>query len=426
MIAFTPASRQELFNWLQVAVAAGPAEDERVPVLPAPPPGAAAVPWVAEHLAHLSCDEPRASRLTGGQAAADAALARLDLTGYARRRSQVLPMTARGASALSPYVRHGLLTLPQLWAAAGSAPPGDRKKYRDELLWQEYARHLYARLGRDLGRSLRTEPPVTAGPSTDPWRRDMACMDATLDELETDGWLVNQTRMWLASQWTVRGGRDWREGEDLLYRQLLDGSRAANRLGWQWTTGAGSAKPYGFSRWQVEKRAPELCRSCPLRHACPVQDWPDAEAGPRLEEPPGLGGGTTPLAGPSRPVVTGEPEAVWLTAESLGESDPALTAHPDVPAVFVFDEPLLARLRLSGIRLVFLAQALAELDVEVRLGDPVVELAGRRLAVTAAPVPGFAARSAQLDVVALHPWPWLRRPGSGSLRSYSAWARKAA
>ena len=97
---------------------------------------------------------------------------------------------------------------------------------------------------------------------------------------------------------------------------------------------------------------------------------------------------------------------------------------PDLPAVFVFDEPLLARLRLSGKRLVFLAEALAGRgDVEVRLGDPVAELRDRPLAATWAYVPGWKRRAASLDLVALHPWPWLRRPGSGSLRSYSAWAR---
>ncbi len=391
-----------------------------MPILPPVPPGEAAVGWVREHLGHLSGDEPRASRIPGGQRAADSALASLDLTGYARRRSQVFPQASRGASRLSPYIRHGLLTLPQVWDAAEEAPAADRTKYRDELLWQEYARHLYARLGPDLARPLRTAPPSDG--TADPWDREMACMDAVLDELHTDGWLVNQTRMWLASQWTVRGRRDWRAGEDHFYRHLLDGSRAANRLGWQWTTGAGSAKPYGFSRWQVEKRAPSLCRDCPLSRSCPVQDWPDSTAGPRVAPPASLAGGPTD-AGPSAPVHTGEPELVWLTAESLGRSDPALRAQPELPRVFVFDEPLLARLRLSGKRLVFLAQALAELDTQVLLGDPVVELAGRPLAVTYAPVPGFRRRSAELDVAALHPWPWLRRPGSGSLRSYSAWTR---
>ena len=395
-----------------------------MPVLPALPPPVAdrcpVVDWVTARLGHLSADVPRASGLRGGQAAADAALAALDLTGYARRRSQVLPASSRGASRLSPYVRHGLLTLPQLWETAGSAPPADRSKYRDELLWQEYARHLYARLGPALAQSMRTEPPVRAGDEVDPWPREMACMDAVLDELEQDGWLVNQTRMWVASQWSVRAGHDWREGEDALYRRLLDGSRAANRLGWQWTVGTGSAKVYGFSRWQVEKRAPQLCRDCALRDACPVQEWPDADVGPRVTPPEGLVDGVTD-GGPAEPEVTGEPDAVWLTAESLGSEDPALAAHPDLPRVFVFDAPLLARLRLSGMRLVFLAQALAELDVEVRRGDPVDELTGRRLAVTHAPVPGFARRAARLDVVSTSPWPWLVRPGAGSLRSYSAW-----
>ena len=390
-----------------------------MPVLPAPPRGDAAVPWVTRHVGHLASDVPRASRLVGGQAAADAMLAQLDLTGYARRRSQVLPESGRGATRLSPHIRHGLLTLPRVWDAASAAPPGDRAKFRDELLWQEYARHLYARLGHRLRGSLRTEPPVTG--TGDPWPRQMACMELTVGMLENDGWLVNQTRMWLASQWTVRGGRDWREGEDLFYRHLLDGSRAANRLGWQWTTGAGSAKPYGFSRWQVEKRAPGLCHTCALKKACPVQDWPDSTPGPRVEPPVDLAGGETD-AGPDKALLTADPEVVWLTAESLGSDDPALLAHPDLPRVFVWDEPLLTRLRLSGKRLVFLAQALAELDCEVRVGDPVRELAGRRLAVTFAPVPGFRTRSAQLAVTALHPWPWLRRPGSGSLRSFSAWA----
>ena len=71
---------------------------------------------------------------------------------------------------------------------------------------------------------------------------------------------------------------------------------------------------------------------------------------------------------------------MWLTAESLGADDPASLAHPDLPRVFVFDAPLLRRLRLSGKRLVFLAESVAETGAEVLLGDPVAELAGRRLA----------------------------------------------
>ena len=247
-------------------------------------------------------------------------------------------------------------------------------------------------------------------------------------DLHDDGWLVNQTRMWLASQWTVRAGADWRAGEQEMFAHLLDGSRAANRLGWQWTTGTGSGKPYGFSRWQVEKRAPGLCGSCALRDACPVESWPDAERGPVVDGPD-LGRGPVP-AGPAAVEGGGGAEVVWLTAESLGADDPALAADPDRPAVFTFDEPLLRRLRLSGKRLVFLAETLGELAadraLEVRRGEVAAELGRRPVAATWAPVPGWARRAAHVDVVETHPWPWLVRPRTTPLRSYSAWRKAVA
>ena len=95
--------------------------------------------------------------------------------------------------------------------------------------------------------------------------------------------------------------------------------------------------------------------------------------------------------------------------------------------VFVFDEPLLRRLQLSANRLVFLAESLADLstrrEVQIFRGDPVDVLTGQHLAATFAPVPGWRTRARRLDVVALHPWPWLRRPRPGSVASYSAWVK---
>jgi deoxyribodipyrimidine photo-lyase len=95
--------------------------------------------------------------------------------------------------------------------------------------------------------------------------------------------------------------------------------------------------------------------------------------------------------------------------------------------VFVFDEPLLARLRLSGKRLVFLAETLADLalrrPVELHVGAPGEVLAGRALAATYAPVPGWRRLAAGLDLVEVHPWPWLVRPHGGSASSYTAWRR---
>ncbi|MGA9870599.1 MAG: FAD-binding domain-containing protein [Rhodococcus sp. (in: high G+C Gram-positive bacteria)] len=383
--------------------------------------------WVATHLGDLTREGPDGiaqGGIRGGQSAADGALANLDITAYARARSTVLPVSRRGASRMSPYIRHGLLSLRQVWDAVADAPPRDRTRYRDELMWQEYARHLYARVGPELGRSLRREQPRPRNWTSSPWPKDMNCMATVVAELHEDGWLVNQTRMWLASQWAVRAGETWREGEDEMFTHLLDGSRAANRLGWQWTVGTGSGKVYGFSRWQVEKRAPALCRGCALKDACPIQDWPEADLGPSVAGPDL---NTAPIpAGPSAVDGFGG-EQVWLTAESLGLGDPALAADPGRPAVFVFDEPLLKRLALSGKRLVFLAETLGEIaatrELEVRRGRVADELAGRSLATTWAPVPGFARIADEVDPVEVHPWPWLARPNVASVRSFSAWRR---
>ncbi|MDO9354583.1 MAG: FAD-binding domain-containing protein [Solirubrobacteraceae bacterium] len=402
-----------------------------------------AAAWVAEHLGDLTLEGPSgvvaSPRFRGGQTAADAALEAFDVSGYARSRSGVWPPSRRGASGLSPYIRYGLLPLPRVWRAAGEGGDArDVKKFQDELLWQEYARHLYARVGGGMRSPLRYDVPKRE-PWTDPWPREMGCMDAVVGELERDGWAVNQTRMWLASQWTIRAGHPWRDGDDAMFAHLLDGSRAANRLGWQWTVGAGTGKPYGFSRWQVEKRAPAFCKRCALREACPIQDWPEEQRGskvdedPRVRRDPDVDGTTGP-----RDVAIGRwggasddpetPEAVWLTAESLGDADPALAAHPDLPAVFVFDAPLLARLRLSGKRLVFLAETLADLasrrTVELHRGDPVAVLSGRAVAATYAPIPGWRRRASSIAPVEVHPWPWLAWPRDGSLASYSAWRKQ--
>jgi len=405
--------------------------------LPDPPPHEEISAWVMDHLGDLCAPQAAVSAgsMRGGQSAADAALQAYDVAGYARRRNNVWPAGTRGSSRLSPYIRHGLLTLREVWDHVAGGPQSDVLKFRDELLWQEYARHLYARLGTASRHSFRfavderTADPGPA-PMSNPWSSSARCLDSSWSELVSSGWLTNQTRMWLASQWSVRAGLGWRDGEDLMYRHLLDGSRAANRLGWQWTVGALTGKAYGFSRWQVEKRAPGLCATCPLEQNCPITDWPTSqEREPRAFNDPRLrrDDNLEATAGPSTAKQSARPEAVWITAESLGDRDPAAAAHPDLPMVFVFDEPLLRRLRLSVNRLVFLAESIADLstrrEVQLWLGDPVEVLRGRRLATTFAPVPGWKSRAARLDVVALHPWPWLQRPRAGSVTSYTAWSR---
>lgn len=407
--------------------------------LPTPAPGEE-IAWVAQHLADLVTDPVRSGVIHGGQSHADRALATFDVTGYARDRNEVWPRNRQGASRLSPYIRHGLLDLPRVWKHVQDGPAKDVETFRSELLWQEYARHLYARVGRSTRRSLRfaVEERSEAAPTrwtpdtVEDAAQDMACLELSLRDLTEQGWLTNQQRMWLASHHTVRLGRGWRDGEDEFFRNLLDGSRAANRLGWQWTVGALTGKQYGFSRWQVHKRAPGLCGTCSRQEDCPIEQWPDDEqvapramVDPLVRKDPDLASTRGPLAAE----IVETPDAVWMTAESLGDDDAALAAWPDLPVVFVFDSALLTRLRLAAHRLVFLTECLADLatrrDVGVWLGSPREVLAQTSIATTFAPVPGWSAHARHLRVDALHPWPWLVPPHAGPVTSFTAWRRRA-
>lgn len=377
-----------------------------------------------KHFAGLHSGEPR-SPIRGGQTAASKALANLDITGYAKYRSEVLPVEKRGATVLSPYIRHNLLTLAQVWDAVAEAPFNDREKFRDELMWQEYARHLYARIGTRLFQNLRFEQ-IWDEPG-DGWNRELACIDYVVEELNQTGWLVNQTRMWLASHWTVRNQAGWLHGQERMYRELIDGSRAANLLGWQWTVGSGTGKPYGFARWQVEKRAPGLCNSCNLKNNCPIQDFPPETPLPDAEYESLLVSDPDPAAtaGPLTPITNTSPDLVMLTIDSLGDADPALVANSDLPAVFVFNEAALKNLQLSAKRIYFYLETLQDLatrrDLKVYLGDPYQFASENKVAITYAPVPSFKKFQ---NLAQIHPYPWLRRPHNKSVRSYSAWRSK--
>ena len=365
------------------------------------------------------------SSIGGGQSAADQALSALNISGYAKNRSEVLPYEARGASVLSPYIRHNLLTLAQVWDHVGKAAFADREKFRDELLWQEYARHLYARIGKRLFSNLRFEQ-IWDKPGNG-WPEGMACVDFATNELEEDGWLVNQSRMWLASHWTVRSQMGWLHGQEKMYRHLIDGSRAANLLGWQWSVGTGTGKPYGFARWQVQKRAPQLCGRCPLKSKCPIEQFPEEIS---LDDAPfeGLLLSDPDLAATTGPITVKEnkaPTSVLLTIDSMGDSDPALVAHPQLPVVFVFNERALSKLQLSSKRIYFYLESLHDLsqrqDLTVYVGDPYQFARENAVAVTHAPVPSFANFE---NLAQIHPFPWLRLPHAQSLRSFSAWRGK--
>jgi len=104
-------------------------------------------------------------------------------------------------------------------------------------------------------------------------------------------------------------------------------------------------------------------------------------------------------------------------------------AHQVGPVICIFDEALLRSLKLSGKRLVFLTESLANLatrrEVQIWRGDPTEILHSGGIATTYAPVPGWRRRANLIKPSHIHPWPWLVKPHGGAAGSFSAWRKGA-
>jgi len=350
---------------------------------------AAIFPAAAGSASRLAAEPPA---LRGGRAAAVARLAAVDPPAYARSRNHVDGAVSR----LSPWIRHGVLSLAEVRDAALArvARPEDAEKFVSELGWRDYWRRVQAALGDGIftdiespARTARRPQPLAAMPADVlEARTGMACIDAFVRALHDTGWLHNHERMWLASWLLHVRGVHWRAGAGWFLTHLLDGDPASNHLSWQWVAGTFSAKPYLFNRENLETyTSGRHCRDCPLLGRCDVEGSYEA-LDARLFSP-----GTPP-----RPPLRIRPAApwvsattthdhrrplVWLTLDSAAATSPAATAHPDAPRLFVIDRRWLASERPALGRLAFLCECLADVQgVEIRVGDSAAIVAARAAA----------------------------------------------
>ena len=63
------------------------------------------------------------------------------------------------------------------------------------------------------------------------------CFDEWVNELRTNGYLHNHSRMWFSSIWIHTLQLPWELGADFFLRHLLDGDPASNTLSWRWVAG---------------------------------------------------------------------------------------------------------------------------------------------------------------------------------------------
>jgi deoxyribodipyrimidine photo-lyase len=176
---------------------------------------------------------------------------------YADRRNS---LDTKGTSALSPYLRFGLLSPRQAVVAAlearAAAPDKSAQKGADtwlsELIWREFYLQILAHFPHARERNFRPEydgmPWQNDPEAFSAWRQGETgypVVDAAMRQLAQTGWMHNRARMIVASLLVKDLLIDWRWGERWFMQQLLDGDPAANNGGWQWTAGTGTdAAPY--------------------------------------------------------------------------------------------------------------------------------------------------------------------------------------
>jgi deoxyribodipyrimidine photo-lyase len=182
-------------------------------------------------------------------------------------------------SRLSPYIRHGVITLAQARDKAFALVP-DRfqaAKFVTELAWRDYWQRLYNVMGAKVWEDqepYKTGLPADAYQATLPpdiaeGRTGLACIDAFVSELRSTGYLHNHARMWFAAYVVHFRRVSWRAGAAFFLQHLLDGDPASNNLSWQWVASTFSHKPYFFNRENLEKYTAGVhCQQCPLRGRC--------------------------------------------------------------------------------------------------------------------------------------------------------------
>jgi deoxyribodipyrimidine photo-lyase len=219
-------------------------------------------------------DSEHVSATRGGRRAAEEALGRIEPARYSRTRNHVDGAVTR----LSPYLRHGVLSLPEVRdAALAKAARGSIGKFVNELGWRDYWQRIYAREGdgvwedqEEYKTGLQAEDYADELPADfAEGRTGLLCIDSFHAELEETGYLHNHVRMWLASYLVHWRRVKWQVGARWFLTHLLDGDPASNNLSWQWVASTFSHKPYFFNRENLERYTSGVhCQVCPLYGRC--------------------------------------------------------------------------------------------------------------------------------------------------------------
>lgn len=188
------------------------------------------------------------------------------LGGYARARDALNDV---GTSRLSPYLRHGMVSIRECLRAAMDSQTGTEadwqsasitahtkkaaEKWVSELAWREFYAsvlfHFPEVVTQEFQEHYRNVIPWNDDPTVRETfftaRTGFPVVDAALRELLQTGFMHNRARMIVASFASKDLLLNWRYGEEFFAQWLMDYDLASNNGGWQWAASTGTdAAPY--------------------------------------------------------------------------------------------------------------------------------------------------------------------------------------
>ena len=306
------------------------------------------------------------SEWAGGRQAALAKLANADALSYGRNRN----FLNGSVTHLSPYLRHGCLTLNEAFTAIKQKFGLSAENLLMQLAWRDYWQRVWALRGNAIYSEM--EPPKVAlgyaplSEAVKNGKTGLPCMDAFIADLLDTGYVHNHARMWLASYIVHHLKMDWREAADWFEAHLLDGDQASNHLSWQWVASTFSSKPYYFNKENLARYTGEkYCAGCTA--SCPFDASYETLQAKLFRQPANAGAKIYPLTPiPMRVMSTHKPVAVYVHDEMLSPVNSVL--NQPFPKIFIFDPQLYGDWPLK--RLQFVADCLSEmLNIEVWIGD---------------------------------------------------------
>ena len=168
------------------------------------------------------------------------------------------PTDRSNVSLLSKFLSHRLLLEYELINYIKKKTSGYINfKFIDEILWRIYWRgylegHSEIWFNYKSYNNLKFNNDIYHQAING--KTGIVCFNNWVDELKTNNYLHNHSRMWFASIWIFGFNLPWELGANFFLEHLFDGDSASNTLSWRWVAGLHTnKKPYLAKKENIKK-----------------------------------------------------------------------------------------------------------------------------------------------------------------------------